>query len=175
MLSTKASFKVNLTNKKPKSLRPKTISNIRINDKRIKNNKLNYSTTEFIIGSNPLYGFNPNNEIIQIIEKEINKQHYQKYNIINNIYNVNNFDALIMNPIVYLSDSFMNYKIEKDPFEICSNKKINGFIAFRIYYSQYGKGLKQNILSNILSKIWHTNENEQILWDRLTQEFCRKK
>lgn len=175
MLSTKASFKVNLTNKKPKSLRPKTISNIKINDKRIKKNKLNYSTSEFIVGSNPFNGFIPNYKIIQVIEQEINKQYYQKYNIINNIYNVNNFDALNMNQIVNLSGSFMNYNIEKNPFEICSNKKINGFIAFRIYYSQYGKGLKQNILSNILSKIWHTNENEQKLWNRLTQEFCRKK
>jgi len=173
MLSSKASFKVNITKKNSKSLRPKTISKIKINDQRIINKKkLNYSTSEFVVGPNLSINFIPNPYIIETLTLEINIQQSNKFN---NIYNVNNLEALIMDLVVYPPGSTMNVMVKKQTSDICKNKKLNSFIAFRIYYSQFGKGLKQNILSNILSRIWHSNENEQTLWDRLTQEFCRKK
>ncbi|SMN20088.1 MATALPHA1 [Maudiozyma saulgeensis] len=177
MLSSKASFKVNLTKKKSKSLRPKTISKIKINDKRIINKKkLNYSTSEFVIGPNLSQNFIPNPNIIDTITYESNIQQTNTFNnILNNIYSLNNLETLIMDPVVYPPGLSMNIMVKKQPSDICQNRKLNAFIAFRIYYSQFGKGLKQNTLSNILSRIWHSNEKEQRLWNRLTQEFCRKK
>ncbi|CCD22170.1 transcriptional co-activator mating type protein alpha NDAI_0A00100 [Naumovozyma dairenensis CBS 421] len=52
----------------------------------------------------------------------------------------------------------------------CYAKSINGFMLFRSYYSQYGKGLKQSLLSPLLSKLWNAHETDQLLWDQFAQQ-----
>ncbi|CCF57718.1 hypothetical protein KAFR_0D00710 [Kazachstania africana CBS 2517] len=58
----------------------------------------------------------------------------------------------------------------KNPIEICQNRNLNPFMAFRSYYSQYAQGLKQIELSEVLAKAWHSDTKEQNYWISLTQK-----
>lgn len=60
----------------------------------------------------------------------------------------------------------------KDPYQICMGKKLNSFMAFRAYYSQFAEGLKQQSLSIILSKEWKKEVLHQQFWVQLT-ETCK--
>lgn len=62
----------------------------------------------------------------------------------------------------------------KTPSEILQNGNMNAFIAFRTYYSQFGSGLKQNVLSGFLSKFWHQSKSDQKIWTLLAEQFSRK-
>ncbi|QLQ78671.1 hypothetical protein HG537_0B00200 [Torulaspora globosa] len=50
-------------------------------------------------------------------------------------------------------------------------KPLNSFMAFRAYYSQFGYGLKQNILSPLLASAWHSHPEQQQIWDTFAQQF----
>ncbi|AQZ14008.1 HMLalpha1_B (YCR040W) [Zygosaccharomyces parabailii] len=52
-----------------------------------------------------------------------------------------------------------------------SEKPLNSFMAFRAYNSQFGYGLKQNILSSLLADAWHSNPEQQKIWDTFAQQF----
>lgn len=62
-------------------------------------------------------------------------------------------------------------KVRRTPLDICKGRRLNAFMAFRIYYSQFGNGLRQDELSGTLSKAWRSFKKEQILWKRFTEEF----
>ncbi|QLL31158.1 hypothetical protein HG536_0B01365 [Torulaspora globosa] len=52
-----------------------------------------------------------------------------------------------------------------------STKPLNSFMAFRAYNSQFGYGLKQNILSPLLASAWHSHPEQQEIWDTFAQQF----
>ncbi|CAI4056342.1 transcriptional co-activator mating type protein alpha SKDI_03G0090 [Saccharomyces kudriavzevii IFO 1802] len=52
-----------------------------------------------------------------------------------------------------------------------SKKHINSFMAFRAYYSQFGSGVKQNILSSLLSEEWHADKMQHGIWDYFAQQY----
>ena len=62
-------------------------------------------------------------------------------------------------------------EVRRTPLDVCKGRRLNAFMAFRIYYSQFGNGLRQDELSSILSKAWRSFKKEQILWKRFTEEF----
>lgn len=176
MFSKKPTFKVNINKRTSKGFRPKTISNIMLNEKKkVNTKKLNYSTTEFSVGPNVASVFIPNYEIINEILSVKSKQNVEDKTNFDFMYYLNNIESCIIDHTVFPYDFYIVPDIEKNPLDICKKKNLNPFIAFRVYYSQFGKGLKQDILSHILSKAWHSSENEQMIWNRLREEFCRKK
>nr|Q874N0.1 RecName: Full=Mating-type protein ALPHA1 [Nakaseomyces delphensis]AAO25603.1 ALPHA1 [Nakaseomyces delphensis] len=73
----------------------------------------------------------------------------------------------------FLAHHFQNTDSSKNDNYTKSNikKPINAFIAFRAYYSQLGAGIKQNILSSILSEAWNSPETDQNIWDIFAQQF----
>lgn len=60
---------------------------------------------------------------------------------------------------------------KKPARETASNKPLNSFMAFRAYNSQFGYGLKQNILSSLLASAWHSHPEQQGIWDTFAQQF----
>ncbi|CAI1867427.1 hypothetical protein SEUBUCD646_0N00130 [Saccharomyces eubayanus] len=52
-----------------------------------------------------------------------------------------------------------------------SKKYLNSFMAFRAYYSQFGAGVKQNILSSLLSEEWHADKMQHGIWDYFAQQY----
>lgn len=139
MVNKRATFKVKVTSKNVRKIKPKTISNV-CSNKRI-SNRLNYSTTEFATGPLPSTIFTQNSKLIEILRSALTGP--QNRNI-------------------------------KPPSDILQKGNMNAFIAFRTYYSQFGAGLKQNILSGILSKFWRTSDSEQKIWTLLAEQFSRK-
>ncbi|CAI4037533.1 SMKI03G0975 [Saccharomyces mikatae IFO 1815] len=52
-----------------------------------------------------------------------------------------------------------------------TKKYLNSFMAFRAYYSQFGSGVKQNILSSLLSEEWHADKTQHGIWDYFAQQY----
>ncbi|EJS44558.1 hmlalpha1p [Saccharomyces arboricola H-6] len=52
-----------------------------------------------------------------------------------------------------------------------SKKYLNSFMAFRAYYSQFGSGVKQNVLSSLLSEEWHADKMQHGIWDYFAQQY----
>lgn len=86
----------------------------------------------------------PNLNIVSILESEHNKRPTHSRNITRSI---------------------------KNPKEIIKKAPLNSFFAFRTYYSQFGKGLNQNILSTILSREWKKNKEERHFWNNITEQY----
>lgn len=63
-------------------------------------------------------------------------------------------------------------KTIKTPYDICWKRKINSFMAFRAFYSQFAQGIKQEKLSAILSKEWKSGTIQQQFWLQLT-DTCK--
>ena len=57
--------------------------------------------------------------------------------------------------------------------QVTSNpsKPINGFILFRSYYSRWGYGIKQTMLSQLLAKFWKSSDTDQALWDYFALQY----
>ncbi|CCH58495.1 hypothetical protein TBLA_0A07590 [Henningerozyma blattae CBS 6284] len=70
-----------------------------------------------------------------------------------------------------LFDNGFPNNVNSNPNPVNSERVLNGFIAFRAYNSQFGYGLKQNILSSLLSTAWHENPNQQNVWNFFSQEY----
>ncbi|CAD6605298.1 EM14S01-3B_G0051050.mRNA.1.CDS.1 [Saccharomyces cerevisiae] len=52
-----------------------------------------------------------------------------------------------------------------------SKKYLNSFMAFRAYYSQFGSGVKQNVLSSLLAEEWHADKMQHGIWDYFAQQY----
>lgn len=112
----------------------------------------------------------PPKNLLREIEEE-------KHKIKMNGFNVDNI--LLWDPymdweddyFLAITDSSLNNLNTKNSRRSCSEKPLNSFMAFRAYNSQFGNGLKQNILSSLLAAAWHSNPEQQKIWDTFAQQF----
>nr|CDM87336.1 hypothetical protein [Zygosaccharomyces sapae]CDM87345.1 hypothetical protein [Zygosaccharomyces sapae] len=110
-------------------------------------------------------------------ENLIKKIEEEKHKIKRDDFNVD--DILLWDPSMYweedyffsIADSSLNNLSTRGSPKGCSEKPLNSFMAFRAYNSQFGNGLKQNILSSLLAAEWHSHPEQQKIWDTFAQQF----
>lgn len=70
-----------------------------------------------------------------------------------------------------ITSDILDNMYKKPARNSASNRPLNSFMAFRAYNSQFGYGLKQNILSSLLASAWHSHPEQQKIWDTFAQQF----
>nr|BAM78634.1 alpha1 transcriptional factor [Zygosaccharomyces rouxii] len=116
----------------------------------------------------------PPEVLLRKIEEEKHKLKKDDFNMDN---------ILLWDPYVYwgegyffsIADSSLNNLSTKGSRKGCSEKPLNSFMAFRAYNSQFGNGLKQNILSSLLAAAWHSHPEQQKIWDTFAFNFVKPK
>ena len=119
----------------------------------------------------------PPNTLLSDIEEETRKMRLLKAS--NKSNELNSFLELSTpwnEADLFLSDTEETSDSSLDPNSVLMDecyswKRVNGFMAFRAYNSQFGYGLKQNVLSSLLSQAWHSNPDQQKKWTVLSQQF----
>nr|BBB04549.1 mating type alpha1 [Zygosaccharomyces rouxii] len=112
----------------------------------------------------------PPEVLLRKIEEEKHKLKKDDFNMDN---------ILLWDPYVYwgegyffsIADSSLNNLSTKGSRKGCSEKPLNSFMAFRAYNSQFGNGLKQNILSSLLAAAWHSHPEQQKICPIFAQQF----
>ncbi|EDO18934.1 HML mating-type cassette alpha1 protein [Vanderwaltozyma polyspora DSM 70294] len=120
----------------------------------------------------------PPSSLLLGIDEETKKMKSKKTSInIQNDTNILNFSSSWDEDDLFLSDTETEYDLlSTSPNSVIevdtsSKKSLNGFMAFRAYNSQFGYGLKQEILSSLLSEAWHSDPEQQKKWTVLSQQF----
>lgn len=170
MLKTTPTFKVKLNKKNPKS----TTQKRKYNQTLLKlNTKAKHYKAVFTGIPYDIIKEIPSRRVLNLLEAEKLK------NVNSNLYDIFYFIQPDNNPNLDPFSAFtindLNINAKKSPKEICKNLKLNSFMAFRAYYSQYGEGLEQPVVSSLLSKAWKLDKKQQMLWDKLTEQYKRMK